>query len=190
MIGAGARLDGRRMRERPGGFTLVELVAVFGILALVAAVAVPAFRRWVREDDLTLATRRIEALFTLARDSAIRGGAPVSVVLDSVSGRVWLDALRSGDEVEELVVPPAPGSTATPAWGGTAPRPNPRETNVEDEGTSLELPSSVKLEVPRARARFTFGPGGAAWADTLVLRTMMETRIVSLDPWTGDVVVR
>ena len=108
-------------RERCGaacryGFTLVELTAVFGILALIAVVAVPAFRRWVQEDDLTVATRRVEALLTLARDSAIRGGAPVSIVIDSVSGMVWLDALTSGDEVEPLALPAEAASPGAGSW--------------------------------------------------------------------------
>lgn len=174
---------------RRGGFTLVELTAVFGILALIAVVAVPAFRRWVQEDDLTVATRRVEALLTLARDSAIRGGAPVSIVIDSVSGMVWLDALTSGDEVEPLALPAEATSPGAGSWA-RATTPATALVPEAEEGTSLDLPPAVALEVSRARARFTFAPGGAAYADTLVLRTVTQARMVSLDPWTGDVVVR
>lgn len=77
--------------RRAGGFTLIELVLVFTILAVGTAVAVPAFLGLVRQDDLTRATSTVRDLFRIARDSAIAGGAPVTVVVDSVSGLVWLD---------------------------------------------------------------------------------------------------
>jgi len=48
----------------------------------------------------------------------------------------------------------------------------------------------VHMELPRARARFTFEPTGAALADTLLLSGPLATRVVSVDPWTGDVTVR
>ena len=158
-----------------GGFSLVEMIVVMGILALAAAVAAPAFRDWVREDDLTVAKRRVEALFRLARDSAIRGGTPVTVVIDSVTSLVWLDAPRLGiedsvDGGKHSSDPPGPAAVAG--------------------GASLELPGTVRLELSAARARFTFAPGGAAFADSLVLRTPLAKRLVTLDPWTGDVVVR
>jgi prepilin-type N-terminal cleavage/methylation domain-containing protein len=135
---------------KSGGFSLVEMIVVLGIVSLSAAVAVPAFREWAREDDLTIATRRVEALFRVARDSAIRGGMPVTVVIDSVTSLVWVDTAKVG----------------------------------------IELPSTVRLELSAARARFTFAPGGAAFADSLVLRTPLARRLVTLDPWTSDVVVR
>jgi type IV fimbrial biogenesis protein FimT len=145
-------------RARPG-FTLLEVAAVLTILSLMTALSVPAFRRWLEEDDLTVATRRVRALMTVARDSAIRGGAPVTVFVDSISGLVWLDA-------EPAAVP----EQAT-------------------EPTSLELPGGVRVQLSQARARFTFAPAGSAWGDTLVLRTALAERIVTLNPWTGDVVV-
>ena len=46
------------------------------------------------------------------------------------------------------------------------------------------------MELPRARARFTFEPTGAALADTLLLSGPFATRVVTVNPWTGDVTVR
>ncbi len=175
---------------RPG-FTLIEMIVVLGILALMAAVAVPAFRRLVEEDDLTQATGRVQALFQLARDSAIHGGQPVTVLIDSVSSNVWLNAKLPVSLTD---------STATTAHGSmgvgrgfslSASSMRMKSAgDTADAGSSLDLPVSVRLELSAARARFTFAPTGAAFADSLVLKGAAGTRLITLDPWTGDVVVR
>jgi prepilin-type N-terminal cleavage/methylation domain-containing protein len=176
------------MRARRG-FTLLEIVIVMLILAIMAGVAVPAFKSLFVEDDITTATHRVEALFRLARDSAIRGGQPVTVVIDSVSGFVWLDTpnvIPASDTVsagwsEPLASGSALGGALTPGVG-----------NVKEyvrPGEPLGLPASVELALTRARARFTFGPGGSAFADTLVLRTGLEMRTLTVNRWTGDAIV-
>jgi prepilin-type N-terminal cleavage/methylation domain-containing protein len=183
-----------RPASPPRGFTLIELVAAFGILAMATAVAVPAFLRLIQDDDLTAATRRVETLFRLARDSAIAGGAPVTVVIDSVSGLVWLD------------VPPALGereweaSAAGTAWGPQPARARSlsallRPTGRLDDGTlgagtSLELPGTVTLQVPAARTRFTFSASGQAFGEHVLLTSALGSRTLTLHRWTGDVVVR
>lgn len=159
----------RRRRGR-WGFTLLEMVVAFGILALGTALAVPAFLRLVQDDDLTRATRSVETLFRLARDSAISGARPVSVVVDSVTGLVWLDVpLRPGEQ------------------GGMGPV---RPPNGVPDRASLELPGTVEMDVPAARTRFTFAPSGQAFGEPMLLTSPLGSRVITLDRWTGDVVVR
>jgi prepilin-type N-terminal cleavage/methylation domain-containing protein len=157
---------------RPGnqsGFTLVEVTVVLIILALMGALAVPAFRRWVEDDELTGATRVLEALFRLARDSAIASGTPVVVWIDSASSGVWLTT------ASEVGSPPP----ATAALRAGAIRATP--------GKPLELPGAARIELSKTRARFRFAPSGAVFADSLVIRTPMAVRLITLHPWTGDV---
>lgn len=157
-------MAGRRARRR--GFTLVEMVMAFGILALGTALAVPAFMRMVQEDDLTRATRSVESLFRIARDSAIAAGRPVTVVVDSVSGLVWLDVpRRPGEELEGALTRPL-------------------------DVASLELPGTVRMEVPAARTRFTFAASGQAFGEHILLSSPLGSRLVTLDRWTGDVLLR
>lgn len=158
------------------GFTLLEMMVVFILVALATSLAVPAWRRWFEEDDMTVATRRIEALFRLARDSAIRSGNPVTVVIDSISGNVWLDSRKRVTPADSLEAPDRAVTT--------------RSERTSEGGTSLELPATVKLELAQARARFEFSPSGAAFADSLVLRTPLVARLITLNPWTGDVLAR
>jgi len=68
-------------------------------------------------------------------------------------------------------------------------RPGTERLERVDDGEPLDLPSSIRIELTKARARFTFAPSGAAWADSLVLSTSMGMRLLTLNPWTGDVIV-
>lgn len=178
----------------PAGFTAIELVVVLLIASVATALAVPAFRAWFAEDDMTVATRRIEALFRVARDSALRSGNPVTVVIDSASGFVWLDApIPDEDTLDDAEGAGAAGlfgwSREDRSMAGSSIRPAAagESSGAESIGESLALPSTVRLELTRARARFTIAPGGHAFADTLRLRTTLEERWITLDPWTADV---
>jgi type II secretory pathway pseudopilin PulG len=175
------------MRGRRG-ITLLELVMALLIISLAVAVAVPAFLHLGREDELTRASRRVETLFRLARDSAISSGLPVTVVIDSVTGLVWVDTPKRIHLGSQAVVE-APTSlfdetdlNANLALLGGA-----DALEGLEPGEELGLPDGVAMELPRARSRFTFEPTGAALADTLVLTGPFGTRAVAIDPWTGDV---
>lgn len=155
---------GSRLSTRPklAGFTLVEIVVTLIILATIAATAIPAFLRDPELSDLDKATQRIEALLYLARDSALSSASPVALVLDSVSGLVWLTTTESG--------------------GGT-------EALLSGSGSDLELPLGIRMEMTSARASFLFQPSGAAFPDTLSLHGSTESRSVTVNPWTGHAIV-
>jgi prepilin-type N-terminal cleavage/methylation domain-containing protein len=170
------------MTRNRAGFTLFEMIAVLIILSVATAVAVPAFRSLVETDDLNAATARVEALFRLARDSAIRGGLPVTVVIDSVSGSVWLDAPVPPPLDDTLTVEQRRRNARTIGRYGSF-------VQADSAAETLELPRSVTLQLTRARASFTFAPSGAAFADSLLLRTSQGTRLLTVDRWTGDVLV-
>jgi type II secretory pathway pseudopilin PulG len=170
------------------GITLLELVTVLIIISLAVAIAVPAYLSLANQDDLTRATQRVQTLFRLARDSAISSGLPVTVVIDSVTELVWVDTprriqLSSQDlpEVETSLFDKTDPSTDLALLGG--------EQALEGlvPGQPLGLPEGVRMELPRARALFTFEPTGAALADTLLLTGAFGVRAVVIDAWTGDV---
>jgi len=163
------RIPGVRSGTRTG-FTLVELTVVLIILAVMGGLAVPAFQRWIEEDDLTVAIRRVEALFKIARDSAVNSGAPVTVWIDSATSNVWLLSAKPGSAAVDTVRQRRAGEIAlTP-------------------GEPMPLPEAVHMELTKARARFRFAPSGAVFADSLVLRTMTDSLLITLHPWTGDVI--
>ena len=148
------------MRTRRG-FTLIEITVVLFIIAIAAAVTVPAILDEPVQDDIVTAGRQLERLFRVARDSAHRSGTPVTLSIDSLTGMIWLASA---------------GDTATAMLTATS-------------GFTLPLPDGVRLQLTKPRAVFAFAPGGAVFADTVLLRTALVTRTITLDPWTGDAIV-
>lgn len=176
--------------DRRAGFTLIELLVVLLILSVVAGATVPALLgERPPDNELTAAARKVETLFRLAHDSAIHSRMPVTVVIDSATALVWLlTEPRSGGAAEpsrgdppNVMGPAVASSTSAVASVAIA---------ASEGGTSLELPASVDLEIGATRARFTFLPTGAAMADSLVLRRGAARLVLTLDPWTGDVLAR
>ena len=182
--------------SRPGGpagragWTLVEIMVVLIILVLSAAVALPAFRSAESEgDSLELATRRVGVLLTFARDSAIRAGVPVSVLIDSVDARIWLDA-REPHGAVAWELPAGEKALASPRLSGVvAAAAGPRDAGRPADAV-LALPAGVQLELATARGRFTFGPSGSFVGDSIVLRRGADIRVIAPNPWNGDVQVR
>ena len=175
------------MRPR-AGITLLELVMALTIISLAVAVAVPAFLSLGRRDELTQATQRVQTLFRLARDSAISSGLAVTVVIDSVSELVWIDTPKRIN-LGSQAWPEAPASLFDDVADGADLALLGGDGVLEAlvPGEAMGLPEGVRMELPRARARFTFEPTGAALADTLLLTGPFGTRVVTIDAWTGDV---
>lgn len=175
-------------RSTRAGITLLELVMALTIISLAVAVAVPAFLSLGQRDDLTMATQRVQTLFRLARDSAISSGLPVTVVIDSVSELVWIDTPKriqlgsqSGPEAPTSLFAEVTEGADLSLLGGEG------VLEALVPGEPLGLPEGIRMELPRARARFTFEPTGAALADTLLLTGPFGVRAVTIDAWTGDV---
>jgi prepilin-type N-terminal cleavage/methylation domain-containing protein len=202
--------------KRPGrpspaglGFTLFEMLISLLIISVMAAMAAPSFLREPEPPDLDEAQGRLEALFRMARDSAVRTATPVTVVLDSASGLVWLDA-RTRMAAE---LPPAaevngqgggPSGIASdgsirlrePAFGGGSTLGRGiagvgAGRAVPTNGQSLELPASVRMELYQARVSFTFAPNGSVVGDSLLLQgPNNESRRITVNPWNGRLRVR
>lgn len=152
------------------GFTLVEVVVVLVILSVTAVIAVPAFRSARELSDLDLATERVEILLRIARDSAVKTAMPVTVVVDSASSLVWLTTPTSIGMAGDASALLSAGVAATVSMG---------------PGSSLDLPTGVRMELTSARARFTFQPDGQVFPDSIYLRSGTTIRLVTVNPWTG-----
>jgi type II secretory pathway pseudopilin PulG len=167
----------------------MEMVVVMIILAIGTGIAVPAWRALAVRDDVTKATSVLDDLFRIARDSAIASGRSVAVVVDSVTSSVWMELEpRPGGEGFDVVAVPA-RTAGAPRTGSLVTRRS-RFDPVPPGALRLPIPESIRLQVPRARTRFSFSPGGQAFGDSLVLDGVSGRRTITLDLGTGDVVVR
>jgi type IV fimbrial biogenesis protein FimT len=64
---------------RAPGATLVELVVMLAVGAVLAALAVPAYRDWIADTRLRTQAEALAATLTRARSAAIRSGGRVTV---------------------------------------------------------------------------------------------------------------
>lgn len=74
-------------RRLHGGYTLLELLVVVGVVAALAAVALPGFRP-SRQATLELAASRVAEALRFARSEAMRTGSPVYVELNRNTERL------------------------------------------------------------------------------------------------------
>ena len=69
------------MRQDRRGFSLVETMVVIGIFGLLAALSLPAFSSYVRNNRLSTSVDRFAADLQLARSTAIASGRVVQVAV-------------------------------------------------------------------------------------------------------------
>ncbi|MCQ4346454.1 GspH/FimT family pseudopilin [Pseudomonas stutzeri] len=81
------------------GFTLIELMVTLGVLAILLALAVPAFNDMIRRQRMHSASTEWLSLAAQARSEAIRRGHPIRIVAAG-SGFRMLDA-STGEVLRE-----------------------------------------------------------------------------------------
>lgn len=70
-------MGGVRVRDgQQDGFSLIELMVVLGIVALMAAIAIPAISNRLREPDLRQLTKELTAQLRVAHTLAVATGKP------------------------------------------------------------------------------------------------------------------
>jgi type II secretion system protein H len=142
-------------RARPG-FTLVEMMVVIAILAVMAAVSVPAIRDLRASDPLDQATSVAVTLLSRARQTAVERASLVRVVVDPAGRQYWVRAMRTGSAPDSVMA------------------------------DTLALPPDVTLDATTPRLTITFTQTGEARGDALVLRWQGHTAAIAADQWTGD----
>lgn len=100
------------------GFTLIEVLITVAVLAVVAAIAVPAYNGYLETGRLTEGWNNLHALnaaevqFSLENNGAYFDGADAAT-LKTNSGNLWTRAEATGENFTYSVVLTATGYTAT-----------------------------------------------------------------------------
>lgn len=137
------------------------------------------FTLW--EMTMVFAVLSVSVLFVIpawiGRDDARPVTATDALVsLLTSARRVALDARQT----VQLYLDPLSGAYRVDTTGVSG-------TGVLAEGT-IALDALESFETDAARVRYQFFPSGAALSDSVIVRGSRETRLVSLDPWSGVVV--
>lgn len=87
---------------RARGFSLVELLVTFALIALLAAIALPSFREFLIRTNVTTLTNDLVAALNTAKVEAVKRGLPVAVVSTNGDGnwtmgwKIKADTSRNG----------------------------------------------------------------------------------------------
>ena len=96
-----------RLRRGESGFTLLETVCVLAVIAMLAAIALPAFPRGTSRTQLEVYALETAALLKADRNAAIRGGIAVVTKLSAISRTI-----RSGASDHSVQLPQDVGFNA------------------------------------------------------------------------------
>ncbi len=89
-----------RSRDGENGFTLIEVVCVFAIVAMLAAIALPTFPRGTSRSKLESLAMSTAALLKFDRNAAMRRGVPVATQISTIARTI-----RSGANGAVIHVP-------------------------------------------------------------------------------------
>jgi prepilin-type N-terminal cleavage/methylation domain-containing protein len=147
-----------RRRSSGAGFTLIELLVVMGVIAVAAAVSLPAIARYIRNYQVRAATQQVSGEIQAARNQAIVKNVNLGVVFVTRSDRTyqWMvedDQTGTGDTNRTRARTPANATTLGNVTTGAG-----RDTG--QSSPVYTLPANIRFTTTCPAPALT---GGGTW---------------------------
>lgn len=166
---------------RRGGFTLIELMVVVGIMSIVMAIGVPSIFRAMRKEGLRKAEADLVEACSHARAQAILSDVPMEVVIRAEGGHISVQPVQKVAGEGAPGIGPAEGDERDPA------RPAPKNftARLDDDIAVKFLYVNFKDQMQMPEARIRFFPNGTCDEFTTILMSTEGERKISVDVVTG-----
>lgn len=167
-------------RRRRAGFTLIEIMLVVGLMALIAATAVPNIYQLAKKEGMRRAVTDLKDVCDNARAQAIFSGKTVAVVFYPEQRTYYVGG--DGTQFDPLTGVTSAGPMVKPGTGTTGIFPE--DVTVE----MLDINQHNALEYEWAKVRFY--PNGTSEEMVLNLSSRDNRSLwIKLDPATGGVII-
>ena len=166
---------------RGGGFTLIEIMMVVGILGMVLAMGMPAFIRSIRRDPLRQAVSDIEEACSKARAAAILRGSPVELVIRAEGGQLTVIPTRDDNAGQTAAGVEALGQPDEPSANKAASQSPVFSARLNEDVAVTLLYVNLKDQMGAEETRVHFYPNGTSDEFTIILQFGNELRKISLE---------
>ena len=164
-----------------GGFTLIEIMMVVGILGMVLAMGMPAFVQSIRKDPLRQAASDLETACSKAREAAILRGSPMELVIRAEGGQLSVVPARDDGSGQTAASEEALGRRSEES-ADTASSHSPVFSARLNEIVAVRLLYvNLKDQMEAEESRVHFYPNGTSDEFTIILQVGNEMRKLSLE---------
>jgi len=172
---------GRRKLRGRHSFTLVELLVVMGIIAILAAIAVPLIPSLLKANVVDSNVATLQGILEQARETAISSSSYVWVAFTDPSTTtpgdgIWVATFQSQDGTESPV-----NTTLTPAWLTTltVPSANLQMVTKPQNLAGMKIVDPNYSTVPTSLTNLAASAGGVTNPATLFEPTGMQWTVSS-----------
>ena len=176
-------------RDPGGGFTLVEIMVVIGILTMVLALGAPSFVRIIQKEPLRQASSDLVEGLSHARAQAILQGATTEFVLRAEDGSMTVRLAPEADldPMEVFPEPSDPEAFSPDAREGAAAntRLPPFYARLHEDIAVALVYVNLRDQMEAEEIRVRFHPNGTSDDFTILIESREGMRKVFLDAITG-----